>query len=86
MTHDQSLDATIKAVFECVFEARPEEITDETRRGDFERWDSLGHLVLLEALREQFRIEIPPEQALEMETVKDVKRVVATLRRASDFD
>jgi acyl carrier protein len=80
MTKDNNLDATIKAIFQRVFEVRPEEVDDQTRRGQLERWDSLGHLVLLEALREEFLIEIPPEQALEMETVEDIKRVVNALR------
>ncbi len=79
MTESIDLNAKIKAIFQRVFEVRPEEIADQTRRGELERWDSLGHLVLLEALREEFRIEIPPEQALEMETVQDIKRVVTAL-------
>jgi len=81
---ETDLDPAIKAIFGRVFEVRPEEITNQTRRGDLERWDSLGHLVLLEALREEFRIEIEPEQALEMETVGDVKRVVTTLLNEKD--
>jgi acyl carrier protein len=80
MTKDNNLDAAVKAIFRRVFEVRPEDITAQTRRGELERWDSLGHLVLLEALREEFHIEIPPERALEMETVEDIKRVVVTLR------
>ncbi len=79
MTGRNNLDETIKAIFKQVFEAPPEEVSDQTRRGEFERWDSLGHLVLLEALREQFQIKIEPEQALEMETVGDIKRIVTAL-------
>lgn len=69
----------VAAVFQEVFELRPDQLTDETRRGDFERWDSLGHLALIEALREHFSIDIPPEQALDMESVGDAKRIVSTL-------
>lgn len=79
MTKSNDLDQTIKAIFKRVFEAPPEEVSDRTRRGEFERWDSLGHLVLLEALREEFQIEIEPERALEMETVGDIKRIVTAL-------
>lgn len=84
MKNDRNLDLTIKAIFQRVFEVPPTGITNETRRGELERWDSLGHLVLLEALREEFAIEIPPEQALEMETFGDIKRVIATLREAGE--
>lgn len=86
MTKNKKLEAAIKAVFQRVFEVPLEEITDHTRRGELERWDSLGHLELLEALRKEFRIEIPPEQALEMETVQDIKRIVTSLQPARDFD
>ncbi len=79
MKNHSEMDTAIKAIFKRVFEAPPEEVRDQTRRGEFERWDSLGHLVLLEALREEFQIEIEPEQALEMETVGDIKRIVTAL-------
>jgi acyl carrier protein len=73
---DKDLDAAIKAIFWRVFQVRPEEITDQTGWDDLERWDSLGHLELVEALREEFQIAIPPEEALEMGTVGDIKRIV----------
>ncbi len=79
MTENDNLDEAIKAIFKRVFEAPAEEVSDRTRRGEFDRWDSLGHLVLLEALREEFQIEIEPERALEMETVGDIKRIVTAL-------
>lgn len=74
--------ARIEAIFRKVFELAPAAaISDATRRGELERWDSIGHLELLEALRNEFSIEIPPDQALEMETMSDVKRVIGSLSR-----
>jgi acyl carrier protein len=81
---ENDVERMIKTIFLQVFEVSPGEITDQTRRGELERWDSLGHLVLLESLREEFRIEIEPEQALEMETIKDIKRLVTTLVNKRD--
>ena len=52
---------------------------DRTRRGELERWDSLGHLQLLESLSTEFNIEVPPQLALQMETFLDVKRTVSDL-------
>lgn len=79
MMKDNDLDAAIKAIFQRVFKVRPEELTDQTHWGDLERWDSLGHLELLEALQEEFQIKIPPEQALDMFSLGDIKRVVRAL-------
>jgi len=42
---ETDLDPAIKAIFGQVFEVRPEEITNQTRRGDLERWDSLATCV-----------------------------------------
>jgi len=54
MTEGHNLGTAVKAIFQRVFEVQPEEITDQASCGDLERWDSLGHLVLLEALQEEF--------------------------------
>lgn len=76
MSDDQKLDERIKAVMGRVFEIRPEDVTGRVRRGELERWDSLNHLALLTALQDEFHIEIPPDQALEMETFDDIRRAV----------
>lgn len=76
------IDARVQSIFQRVFELPPGSgLSPKTRRGQLERWDSLGHLELLEALRKEFGIEIPPEQALEMETFADVTRVVGALAK-----
>ncbi|MCG3127981.1 MAG: hypothetical protein CHACPFDD_02854 [Phycisphaerae bacterium] len=79
MGSDQALDSTLKRVFCSVFDVTPDAVTDQTRRGELERWDSLGHIDLLEALRNEFQFEIPVDQALEMETVADIKRILRSL-------
>jgi len=78
MSDDKNVEAAIKAIMGRIFEIRPEDITDKTRRRELERWDSLSHLALLTALQEEFHIEIPPDQALEMETLEDIKRAVSS--------
>ena len=79
MNEGKSLALGIEVVIQRVFKLRSDQLRDDTRRGDVERWDSLGHLTLIEALREAFAVEISPEQALDMETVADVKRIVTDL-------
>jgi len=74
------IETALRGIFQRLFKVSPAEVRDDTRRGQLEQWDSLGHLELLEALRQEFQIDIPPEQAVDMETVRDVKRVVTALR------
>ncbi len=77
MKSDNNLDGRIRAIFQKLFDVGPGIINDQTRRGDLERWDSLGHLDLVETLRVEFQIDIRPEEALEMETVADIKQIIS---------
>ena len=80
VVNDQ-LDLAIKALLERLFKVSADLVTDETRRGTLEQWDSLGHLELLDALRKEFKVKIEPEEAVDIETVADIKRVVQSSRR-----
>ena len=73
---DNNVETRVDALIQRVFQIDADGFHDGTRRGDLERWDSLGHLALVEALHEEFDVEIPPEQALDMETIADVKRLM----------
>ncbi len=77
------IDAAVRALFQQLFSIPSDEVGDDTRRGVLERWDSLGHLNLIGALQETFDIEIPLEMALKLETLRDVKRIVAQLQPVS---
>ncbi len=80
-TAEDKLEARLRSLFERLFNINPDQINDQVHRGELEEWDSLGHLDLLEALRVEFHIEIPPDDALSMETFADVKRTVRKLTR-----
>ena len=79
MPASEKVQLRVREVIARVFQADPQAFNQETRRGDLEKWDSLGHLTLIEALCSEFEIEIPPEDALDMETVNDITRIVHTL-------
>jgi acyl carrier protein len=77
VTNDPStLNDRIEAIFARLFRANPAKLGDHVRRGELQRWDSLGHLELLAALEKEFQIEIPVDEVLAMETIGDVKRTV----------
>ena len=73
------IDDRVLTTLSARFRVSLEQLSDDTRRGDLERWDSLGHLELIEGLREEFDVDIPPEEALDMETVADIKRIMERL-------
>jgi citrate synthase len=79
MSAPRSVTQRVDTLLQRVFEVGPRQLRDQTRRGDLDRWDSLGHLTLIEALREEFGVDIPPEVALSMESVEDIKRIMSAL-------
>ena len=79
MTAPPTVEQRVNTLLGRVFEVGARQFREDTRRGDLDRWDSLGHLTLVEALREEFGIDIPPELALNMDTVADIKRIMSAL-------
>ncbi|MFB3040322.1 MAG: acyl carrier protein [Candidatus Poribacteria bacterium] len=71
------LDIRIKAIFRNTLQIPSDKIVDESRRGDFEEWDSLGHIMLIDALAKEFNLKISAEEALDMESIQDIKRTIA---------
>ena len=74
------LDNAIHEIFDRLFHVPAEKLSQDTRRGTLEGWDSLGHLLLIETVCERFKIEVGPEQALDIETIADLKRTIRDLR------
>ncbi len=74
-----SFDKRIYNIFQRVLRISPDGLSDQTRRGNLEVWDSLSHILIVAALSEEFEVNIPPEEALEMETIQDVKQIISRL-------
>jgi acyl carrier protein len=48
------------------------EITKNSKIKNFERWDSLKHLMFLMEIEKEFSIEITPEEVNEIVLIKDL--------------
>jgi acyl carrier protein len=55
-----------------------DKITDDIRRKDFEPWDSMAHLVIVSEIENEFEIFFEDEEVIELWTVGDIKKVLAT--------
>ncbi len=55
-----------------------DKITDNLRRKDFEPWDSMAHLVIVSEVENEFEIFFEDEEVIELWTVGDIKKVLAT--------
>lgn len=70
---------TVKDVMAEVFGCDPSSLSDEMGPGDVPQWDSLGHIMLLEALSVRIGRELPLEQAIE---ANSIERLAELLTRA----
>ena len=75
------VDARLRKIFGELFPVDPAALDDETRRGELDGWDSLGHLDLVAALETEFSLLLDPDEALEIETFGDAKRMIAARQR-----
>ncbi len=63
---------TIIKIMSELFEVPEEKITMDSGIGDFPKWDSLGHISLLQEIQDELDIEFEPEEIIELESVEDI--------------
>lgn len=63
---------TIIKIMADLFKVSEDEITPESGIGDFPKWDSLGHITLLQEIQEELDIEFEPEEIIELEDVEGI--------------
>lgn len=57
-----------------------ENITLETAQGNCDKWDSMAQLNLSVELEDAFDVSLEPEQIAEMKSVKDIIRILTSLK------
>ena len=70
-TGNQQLEAVFRKVFGV------EELTDDLSIDSIAQWDSLAHIGLILALEAEFSVQIPPEQAVEMISVRAIREILS---------
>ena len=66
----------VKEIIAKVCEVEVSLITENTAIGDFQNWDSIGHLTILSTIEEQLGISFDPEEMMEIEDVNDIVKAV----------
>lgn len=54
------------------FGCDPATLKPETGPGDIPQWDSLGHIMILEALNARVGFELPLEEAIEAKSIASI--------------
>ena len=65
-------EQTVTKIMAALFEIPEEQITPESGIGDFPKWDSLGHINLLQEIQDELDVEFEPEEIIELENVEDI--------------
>lgn len=76
---DNTVEHRLIKVVADMFLVAEENITPDMKPGDIPRWDSLGHINLIEAIPENFGVSIPLEEGLNAESLKDLICVINEL-------
>lgn len=79
MNRDSTHD--IKTLVAETFSWPYDQLTKDTGPGDVPRWDSLGHIQLLEALVSRFDVEIPIDEAVEARSIGALAGILERTRR-----
>lgn len=66
------MEAKVISLIESILKVPAGTVTAQTRAQDLEQWDSLAHVMIIGALEEQLGIEIPLEEAVEIEDVAGI--------------
>lgn len=66
------MEEKIISLIESVLKVPAGTVTAQTRAQDLEQWDSLAHVMIIGALEERLGIEIPLDEAVEIEDVAGI--------------
>ena len=58
------------------FNARENELQDDTRLMSFSEWDSMTHMFFITKLEESYDIELTGDEIAEMQTIGSVKQII----------
>ncbi|KMM31079.1 hypothetical protein ACM15_24455 [Parabacteroides goldsteinii] len=66
----------IVSIIAATLEVEPSQITLDMSVGDLPKWDSLGHLAIIQNIQDEFDIELEAEEIIELEDVNDIIKIV----------
>jgi len=68
---NENLDR-VKQLISALFNVDEASLAPESSSSDVPAWDSMGQLMLILELEQQFEIEIPPERAEKLTSISEI--------------
>lgn len=69
---ENALLVRVRQIVATTFETPFDEISPESSYTSIEKWDSMGHLMLILEVEQEFNVQFSPEQAESMTSVADI--------------
>ncbi len=66
----------LKRIIARVLQVSPDSVTDESSSRTLPQWDSMGHMNVVMALENEFRVRFTVHEILEMRDLPAVRRVL----------
>lgn len=76
MTEQQMTEAQALEWIAGIFQESPESLTPATRREDINTWDSMGVLMLMAGMDEEFNVVMSDDEMKAMQTVDDILAIL----------
>jgi acyl carrier protein len=76
MSDNDYVLTNVREAFKAAFDINPQLVSMETTTSDIPAWDSVGHLSLAGNLEEIFKISLDVDELMEMESVRDIVRII----------
>lgn len=67
-----TIESKVFAILEDIFDLEGIELSLDLQQKDIEDWDSMGHVRLMLAIEDEFKIQILFEKAAELNSVKSI--------------
>lgn len=67
----------IKKIMANVFRIEATEIGDDAKINKLRNWDSLGHITLMLALEDQFKVRISSDNILNLQSLEAIEKFLA---------
>ena len=71
-------ESTLTEIISKVLLLDNNELTDDLKRGDYEPWDSMAHLVLISEIENEFGIFFEDDEVVNIWTVADIRNLLST--------
>ena len=72
-----TIETKVLTIMKDIFDTEGVALSIDSLPSDIEDWDSIGHIRLMLAIEEEFKIQIPPEKAAELVSVRFIVQYLA---------